>query len=124
MRLFPLIATMLAVMLNCEGAVAQPGQTSANDVMPGCRDVVLQINQIHLSGISKQDLYEMGFCMGTISGLSYVGKSYDICMPTGMTSQQATDVVVQYIDKRPERMNENFMLLAVEALQTAWPCQR
>jgi hypothetical protein len=32
-------------------------------------------------------------------------------------------VVVAYIEQRPARMHEKFGLLAVEALQKAWPCR-
>jgi hypothetical protein len=30
--------------------------------------------------------------------------------------------VIKYIDERPERMNENFKKLAIEAIHDAWPC--
>ena len=73
---------------------------------------------------SKEDHYRMGFCSGIIVGLSYSGKSYGICFPAGATSQQAVNVIVQYIDGRPKRMNENFMSLSVEALRAAWPCAK
>jgi hypothetical protein len=36
-----------------------------------------------------------------------------------MTREQAVRVVVQYIDGQPARMNENFVPLAIEALQAA-----
>jgi hypothetical protein len=33
-------------------------------------------------------------------------------------------LVTLYIDRRPERMNEDFAKLVIEALQQAWPCSR
>ena len=42
-------------------------------------------------------------------------------MPLGVTREQAVGVVVQYIDGQPARMNENFVPLAIEALQATWP---
>jgi Rap1a immunity proteins len=61
------------------------------------------------------------FCLGIIVGLSYLGRSDGtICLPVGMTREQAVRVVVQYIDGQPARMNENFVPLAIEALQAAW----
>jgi hypothetical protein len=30
--------------------------------------------------------------------------------------------VLGYIEMRPQRMNEEFMKLVVEALRNAWPC--
>jgi hypothetical protein len=90
---------------------------SANYVMSGCRSVASLVSFSKIRE-SKEDHYRMGFCSGIIVGLSYSGKSYGICFPAGATSQQAVNV----IDGRPERMNENFMSLSVEALQAAWPC--
>jgi hypothetical protein len=31
-------------------------------------------------------------------------------------------VVLAYIEVRPQRMNDEFMQLVVEALRSAWPC--
>ncbi len=33
-------------------------------------------------------------------------------------------VVVRYIEAQPKRMNEQFRVLAVEALFDAWPCKK
>jgi hypothetical protein len=32
--------------------------------------------------------------------------------------------VVQYIDSQPARLQEDFVLLATEALRKIWPCKR
>jgi hypothetical protein len=32
-------------------------------------------------------------------------------------------VAVTYVEARPERMSEDFRVLAVEAMQKAWPCK-
>ena len=114
------IALIVAMIFSCGTAVAEPAETSADRIMPACRDVAALITFTNTE--SKEDLARMSFCVGIITGLSYMGQPYGICLPVGATSQKAADVVVQYIDGRPERMNENFMLLAVEALQAAWPC--
>ena len=64
------------------------------------------------------------FCLGIIVGISYMGRSDGtICVPVGVTREQAVRVVVEYIDGQPARMNENFVPLAIEALQATWPCK-
>jgi hypothetical protein len=45
------------------------------------------------------------------------------CPPKGSTGGQAVRVVIKYIDSRPERLHEDFLDLAAEALRTAWPCR-
>src|SRR4051794_16854802 len=45
------------------------------------------------------------------------------CPPKRVTSEQVVRVVVAYIERRPQRMHENFKELALEALRDAWPCR-
>jgi hypothetical protein len=40
------------------------------------------------------------------------------------TYEQAIRVVIDYVDKRPARLNEDFTVLAQEALRAAWACKR
>jgi len=54
----------------------------------------------------------------------YVAASRGICPPGGATVGNAVRVIVVYIDQRPERMDEQFEALALEALQQSWPCRR
>jgi hypothetical protein len=50
---------------------------------------------------------------------NYVSSSKD---DKGATNMQGVRIVLQYIDARPARLNENFNKLAAEALRQAWPC--
>ncbi len=115
------IALIMMMIFSCGAAVAEPNQTSADYIMPGCRDAASLITFSH-TGESEEDVSRMSFCMGVVVGLSFIGQPYGICVPPGTTSQQATRVVVQYIDGQPARMNEDFNSLAVEALRATWPC--
>ena len=123
MRPFSLIVAILAA-ISCGPAGAQQDVKSANFYMPYCRDVALSNFSSNNMGESQgEHLFKMGMCVGTINGISYMSKSR-ICPPPAVTPEQATRVVLQYIDQRPAMMNENFGRLAFEALQSAWPCQR
>ena len=73
-------------------------------------------------GESEEEASLMGFCAGTVVGISFMGQPYGICVPPGTTSQQATGVVVRYVDEQPGRIHEDFNPLAVEALRANWPC--
>jgi hypothetical protein len=115
------MAGILAMIFSCGLSVAEPDQTSADHLMPACRDAASLLSFSNIRG-SKEELSRASFCVGIITGLSYMGQPYGICLPVGTTSQQAARVVVQYIDGQPERVHENFNSLAVEALREAWPC--
>ena len=114
--------TLIAVMIfNCGVAVAEPNQTSADYIMPGCRDAASLVTFSNGSG-SEEQVSLMSFCLGIVVGLSFMGQPYGICVPAGTTSQQATSIVVQYIDGQPARIDEDFGFFAVEALRANWPC--
>jgi hypothetical protein len=123
MRVTSLIAAMFAVILNYGVAVAQPAPSSADYWMAGCRDAAALIHFSN-NGDTSKDLVKMGFCMGIINGLSYTGISSGLCVPAGVTAQRAARVVVQYIDgEATTRVDEDFRVLASEALQAVWPCK-
>jgi hypothetical protein len=56
-------------------------------------------------------------CIGILEGLAIppVNKAFNICPPDGVTVTQAIRVSVTFIKAHPERMHEDFRLLAVEA---------
>jgi hypothetical protein len=116
------IALIMAMIFNGGIAVAEPNQTSADYVMSGCRDAATLITFSNVRE-SEEDASRMGFCAGIVVGLSFMGQPYGICVPAGTTAQQATSIVVQYIDGQPAReTHEDFNSLAVEALRANWPC--
>ena len=89
--------------------------------MAECRE---EAGLIPFSNPSNEHSDLAHFCLGIIVGLSYLGRSDGtICVPVGETRQQAVGTFVQYIDGQPARMNENFVPLAIEALQATWPCK-
>jgi Rap1a immunity proteins len=118
------ILATLVVILNYGVAVAQPAPATADYWMPGCRDAATLIQFSNDGDSKRDDLVKMGFCAGIINGLSYAGVSSGLCVPAGVTAQQAAGVVVQYIDGQAiARVNEDLRVLAFEALQAAWPCK-
>jgi hypothetical protein len=115
------IALIVAMIFNCGVAVAEPNQSSADYLMPGCRDAASLIAFSNV-GESEEEAYRMGLCEGIVVGLSFMGQPHGICVPVGTTAQQATSIVVQYIDGQPARIHEDFNRFAVEALRANWPC--
>jgi hypothetical protein len=109
------------MIFNCGVVAAGPNQTSADYVMPGCRDAAALIIFSNV-GDTEEQISLMSFCTGIVVGLSFMGQPYGICVPAGTTSQQVTSIVVQYIDGQPARIQEDFNSFAVEALRANWPC--
>lgn len=84
---------------------------SANYLMVGCRAFVAR---------STNDPFRQGLCMGRVAATMALVS----CAPEQVTYGQAVRVVIQYIDERPARLHEDFLVLAREAFNLAWPCRR
>jgi hypothetical protein len=110
------IVAAVALLAQQGIALAQQDTGSADYVIVGCRD--------GMSGENRQ-LFRQGLCAGIVQTIFYFGRtSFNVCMPEGVTMGQAIGAVVAYIDQQPQRMNERFETLALEALQHLWPCQK
>jgi hypothetical protein len=107
------IAAALALLGQHSAAFSQ---TSADAVMPGCRDL--------LRNGGDQDQPLMGVCIGIIRTMLHFSSALGSCAPAAASVGQTVREVVLYIDQRPERMHERFETLALEAQQQAWPCRR
>ena len=69
------------------------------------------------------DPVEMGRCIGMIEGVALLANYGVFCPPAGAIIKQRIQVIIAYIEARPQRMHEDFRVLAVEAMQKAWPCK-
>ena len=107
---FVLAAT---TVLPAQESSIEEDMDSADYIMPGCRQFLVSNTPLH---------FLEGNCNGIVDNLAFMGP--DVCVPPGLALGEAVRVVVQHIDARPERGQENFRQLALEALAAAWPCRR
>jgi hypothetical protein len=115
MNLKSWITLFLITALMGSQAYADPDLQSANYQMPACRKYAME---------DYSSAFESGHCVGSIDALMSVSPVLGFCLPPTATTGQGVRVVVHYIDGRPERLHQNFIALAIEALRAAWPCQR
>jgi Rap1a immunity proteins len=134
MRKSILIGVVLA--LTVTAAQAAEDTNSANDILPGCRAAI--------NRKSVDQLVEQSLCVGivigivgtmdAVRGLLQLGQSKGVnpntyakavCIdyPKGVTIEQMIRVIIAHIEARPARMHEDFRVLAIGALHTAWPCK-
>ena len=109
------IAVILVTVLGAYPALVQEDIYSAKFVMPGCRDFL---------GTGTSSAHVGDYCVGLVTGVARYAYEPSICLPRDVTDEQIVRVVVQYIDSQPARLQEDFVLLATEALRKAWPCKR
>jgi hypothetical protein len=118
-----ILGIALALVLDVS-ALAQDDKFTAKYLLPYCRDAIT-----NKAPTVPSDAVMQGMCVGMIDALDFLmsqlpaeDKEYRSCPPSDATLKQTVQVVMKYIDERPERMNESFKKLAIEAIREAWPC--
>jgi len=68
-----------------------------------------------------------GICAGQIDVLKNIGSSLEqdkrYCVPKEVTNLQATRVVIQWMDRSGESLQQPFLVVAMKALKQTWPCK-
>lgn len=113
-----------ALIVSASEAAAQlpTGDTSANAIFRGCKALVED-------RATNVQMYSLGnYCAGILIGLASVGQhlspsEWQSCAPATTDVRHLAQVVVNYIEARPERMREDFRRLALDAFHDAWPCK-
>jgi hypothetical protein len=117
--------TALVICCICVCQAAAEDTDSANYFFPACKSFLARTPN---SRADPVNVYKEGICFGTIKTLVGVGEFlpdvFRFCMPTNATIGQALRISVRYIEDRPARMHEPFVLLSIEGLRQAWPCRK
>jgi hypothetical protein len=96
------------------GPAATARMFSADFYLSGCKDFVA----------GKSNFFA-GRCVGAIEVLDALNSDTKLfCPPDNTDNLQRVRTIVSYIEARPDRKNEDFRLLANEAMAKAWPCKK
>jgi len=108
-----------AVFLSTSAACAVEDATlSADQVLPACAAFIADRAPREIDGV-----FQAGRCIGLMQGLGYASRLLGVCPPDEVTEALRARVAVTYVEAHPERMKEDFRVLAVEAMQKTWPCK-
>ena len=70
-------------------------------------------------------LTSSGMCAGVVIGIAETLRTLELaCPPYQVSNEQLFRMVVEEIEKHPERMPEEFSVLAREVMIAAWPCKK
>ena len=122
------LAMALAALIAFPPAVAAEdilATNSADGILPGCTRYLALLDGKGGFTDTLGNSLQNGFCTGSVVGITEtLLVTRFACQPkTGQTSHvQAVRIVVEYLNDIPDRMNEPFNMLAIEALTHAWPC--
>ena len=126
-------ATMLSIaaaILNSRATFAQVPQTGASiglDMLRPC-GIYESIQSGRQASVTNDETLGMGYCLGVILGIKFLAEAatnntpYPICVPEHAPSSQLLSVVLHYLRNHPQKLNDNFLYLIMNALLEAWPC--
>ena len=116
---------ILLAILFCtiaERAVAQMDTDSGYFMLPNCKAAMV-------GSIAGERLNVWaGRCAGVIESLTWTGSSIEgsnrFCPPQPVPTEQALRVVILYMEQHPKQLHLDLKVLALRALQQAWPCPK
>ncbi len=93
---------------------------NAADFLPGCRAAL----QIQVPA-DRSAVLKMGQCLGVVHAIITLVR--DLPPATGFCPKEASmgellNVLLNYVDGRPELLNDNFVHVSVQAFRATWPC--
>jgi hypothetical protein len=110
----------LGILFALAGATAQADSPAtkraytAEFYLPGCKEF-----------LTGQSDFLSGRCVGAIEVLDALSQDTKaFCAPDDTNNLERVRIVVAYIEARPERMKDDFRLLANEAMTKTWPCKK
>jgi hypothetical protein len=121
------IITGAVMALATTAAGATEDVSSANYMMAGCR-AILEGNPASIQAHTRPEIYGEGVCAGALLTWLAVSASHMTAgrecldIPLEVNVERAAQIVIRYVDARPQRIHEPFIPLVFEALHDAWPC--
>ena len=115
---------------HCRATFAQGSQTGASiglDMLRPC-GIYEGIQSGRQADVTNDETLGMGYCLGLILGIKFLAgaatknTAYPICVPDNAPSGQVLSVVLRYLRNHPQKLNDNFLYLIMDALLEAWPC--
>jgi hypothetical protein len=107
-------------------SLAEALRSDGNKLLRECEDALKAV------GTTTTTAREFGqglYCIGFVHGLVDMNTVYDadgaatfFCPPQEFTVGQGVRVVVKFLQDHPERLHKDEAILAVSALQQAFPC--
>jgi hypothetical protein len=103
---------------------------SAEEMLSSCKPMMNA--KVQGETVGFQHNFETGLCWGAFGALQRLSRLADSnmkpllpigCAPENSTRTQLIAIFVDYVRKNPQRLNEDFPIVAMAAISTAFPCR-
>ena len=124
-----------AAVLTAPVSSAQESPSRATAMLPQCTawlrihsggaDAIMdEVRSAGNPAVALSQFEKAGFCAGFVLGLSEMLTAPFACKPPSVPIEQLVQAVVDFADRQPETMKDDFGLLVGAALSMAWPCPK
>ena len=104
---------------------------TAGQMLSACRPIARANISVGKGKVTLPYTFETGKCWGAFTaiqnGLERVDDRmlliYNICPPAESTRSQLIAIFVDYAEKNPQRLQEDFFDVFIDALRKAFPCK-
>ena len=129
MKRLTLVITFVLVTL-CQGQ-AQENRGSANYMLPFCQTWLkiaaerdLEVRGSILKTEQPIRLTTAGMCAGLVVGVAETLRVVEVvCPPEHVSDEPLVRMIIAEIEKHPEQLGEDFIVLSSEVIMNSWPCK-
>ena len=128
MRILRVVAVLCVLSVFALPARSQDNSTvnmdSGNYLIGACQ-VAIKVEDNPNSLIPASDEFKIGYCAGVSHGVTVAMEvTQQACLPNGVTNGQEVRVVEKYLQDHPAQLNFPGPILAMRAIQKAFPCKK
>jgi Rap1a immunity proteins len=126
---------MSAAVLAAPVSSAQENASRPTAMLPQCTawlrihsggaDAIMdEVRSAGSPAVALSQFEKAGFCAGFVLEVSEMLTAPFACIPTSVPAEQIVQAVVNFANRQPETMKDDFGLLVGAALSVAWPCPK
>ena len=124
--LISIIVTLIGLAATI--ALAVDADDTTQQMLSNCRPIASA--QLTGDRVVLSQTYAIGTCMGAFRMMQRVIVSiddknrriYSVCAPPDSTLTQLIKVFINYAERNPQRLHEDFSIVALDSLAMAFPC--
>ena len=118
MRMLALLGVMMAAFFPC--SVANASFNTGNDLYAKCSAVKSEATYY------QDSAYCLAYVIGIVDAFEFnegVKSGLKLCVPGGVTAGQLRDIVVRYLQNKPQDRHNAGSVIIFLAMSEAFPCQ-
>ena len=121
MRAFLLVFLAILTIGTCQAQESSESNTpnlTGAGILPACKEYLKE-----QPNMGPAEIFCGAVIMTVMTTTNFKG-AYLVCIPQGVTMEQGVKVVVASLERYPEMLHNDFIMLATYILNKTWPCEK